>query len=112
MNPLTQQLTQQIAIGAGALLLGFLIGTLLAGRRTRSARAAGRTKAEGLTEQIAVKRIRIRGLEERLSNAKDPKAPIDSLPASYQQIIPKAPDGPVWLATPPDPTPDSAPPRV
>lgn len=107
LNPLLLQ----IAIGAGGLLLGVVVGTLMAGKRLRGTRSRADQQASDLEGQIAVKRLRIRELESKLADARTPAAPIDQLPASYQQVLPPQPTHGRWLSDPTDSPSDVTPPR-
>ena len=108
MNPLLVQ----IAIGAGGLLLGFLIGTLIASRRLRNTRKRALEMSDELENRMALQRLQLRELEEQLEEAKRHGAPVDQLPDSVTQMMSVTPTRPRWLASPADRTPDSAPPRA
>ncbi|MDH3734555.1 MAG: hypothetical protein OEU54_13575 [Gemmatimonadota bacterium] len=107
MNPLFLQ----IAIGAGALLVGFLIGTLMAGKRLRKTRKAAQQQADDFESQLAIKRLRIHELKARLESDV-PDEPLEPLPPSLTKMSSATPTRPRWLATPAERTPDSAPPRA
>jgi hypothetical protein len=84
---MSNPLIMQIAIGAGGLLVGFVIGTLMAGKRLRGTRAAARKQAEDLQSQDAMRRLRIRELEAKLAEARTAVPQIEELPGSYQQFL-------------------------
>jgi hypothetical protein len=91
---MSNPLMLQIAIGAGGLLAGFVVGTLMAGKRLRGTRAAARKEADDLQSQIAMKRLRIRELEAKLAEEKAAVPQIEALPGSYQRFLSDLPARP------------------
>lgn len=108
LNPLVVQ----ISIGAGAFVVGFVVATVAAGGRLRRTRANAQSQADGLQEQVAIKRLRIRELEGKLADLRPSGPSADDIAPTFQEILAKGSVGPRRLATRMDRTPDSAPPRV
>lgn len=112
-------LLQTIGIGAGALVLGLLLGLLINRGRFRRLDDTWRGRTEELGSKLALGRLQILDLESRLAAPTEALSPkieplpeIEPLPPSMYRMAPQASTRPRWVATPPEETPDSAPSRA
>jgi hypothetical protein len=94
VNPLLLQIT----IGVGAFVLGFIVATLVAGKRVRNTRRAVLEQADDHASAMAVKKLRIRELETRLAAREADEERIDKL-SSLQRVVPMQVNDPTWMTS-------------
>jgi hypothetical protein len=92
VNPLLLQIT----IGVGAFLLGFIVATLVAGKRVRNTRRAALQQADDHASAMAVKKLRIRELEAKLAGREADEERIDKL-SSLQRVVPVQVNDTTWM---------------